>query len=124
MTKEKLSMTFQETGLREDIIRATDELGFEQPTPIQEQIIPLILNSEKDLIALAQTGTGKTAAFGLPLIHLTDMNFNKIQTIVLCPTRELCMQITGDMEKYSKYAKDFKTVAVMAVPISGTRSKP
>ena len=105
-------MTFQETGLREDILRATDELGFEQPTPIQERIIPLILNSEKDLIALAQTGTGKTAAFGLPLIHLTDMDFNKVQTIVLCPTRELCMQITGDMEKYSKYAKDFKTVAV------------
>ncbi|MCK9400848.1 MAG: DEAD/DEAH box helicase [Bacteroidales bacterium] len=105
-------MTFQETGLREDIIRATDELGFEQPTPIQERIIPLILNSEKDLIALAQTGTGKTAAFGLPLIHLTDMDFNKVQTIVLCPTRELCMQITSDMEKYSKYARGFKTVAV------------
>lgn len=105
-------MNFQETGLREDIIRATDELGFEQPTPIQERIIPLILNSEKDLIALAQTGTGKTAAFGLPLIHLTDMDFNKVQTIVLCPTRELCMQITGDMEKYSKYAKGFSTVAV------------
>ncbi len=105
-------MTFQETGLHEDLIRATDELGFEQPTPIQERIIPLILNSEKDLIALAQTGTGKTAAFGLPLIHLTDMDFNKVQTIVLCPTRELCMQITGDMEKYSKFVRGFKTVAV------------
>jgi ATP-dependent RNA helicase DeaD len=112
LTKEKIRMTFQETGLREDITRATDELGFEQPTPIQERIIPLILNSEKDLIALAQTGTGKTAAFGLPLIHLTDMDNNKVQTIVLCPTRELCMQITGDMEKYSKYARGFKTVAV------------
>jgi len=105
-------MTFQETGLHEDIIRATDELGFEQPTPIQERIIPLILNSEKDLIALAQTGTGKTAAFGLPLIHLTDMDFKNVQTIVLCPTRELCMQITGDMEKYSKHVRSFKTVAV------------
>ena len=105
-------MNFQETGLREDLIRATDELGFEQPTPIQERIIPLILNSQKDLIALAQTGTGKTAAFGLPLIHLTDMAFNKVQTIVLCPTRELCMQITGDMEKYSKYTNGFSTVAV------------
>lgn len=105
-------MTFQETGLLEDIIHATDELGFEQPTPIQERIIPLILNSEKDLIAIAQTGTGKTAAFGLPLIQLTDMDSNKVQTIVLCPTRELCMQITGDMEKYSKYARGFKTVAV------------
>jgi ATP-dependent RNA helicase DeaD len=105
-------MTFPETGLHEDILRATDELGFEQPTPIQERIIPLILNSENDLIALAQTGTGKTAAFGLPLIQLTDMDSNKIQTIVLCPTRELCMQITGDMEKYSKYIRGFNTVAV------------
>jgi len=105
-------MTFQETGLHEDITRATDELGFEQPTPIQERIIPLILNTEKDLIALAQTGTGKTAAFGLPLIHLSDMDSNKVQTIVLCPTRELCMQITGDMDKYSKYVRGFKTVAV------------
>lgn len=105
-------MTFQETGLREDIVRATQELGFEQPTPIQERIIPLILNTEKDLISLAQTGTGKTAAFGLPLIQLTDPEYKDIQTIVLCPTRELCMQITGDMVKYSKYVKGFKTVAV------------
>ena len=61
-------MTFKESGLREDIVRATDELGFEQPTTVQEQIIPLILETERDVIALAQTGTGKTAAFGLPLI--------------------------------------------------------
>lgn len=105
-------MTFSETGLHEVIIRATDELGFEQPTPIQERIIPLILNNDRDLIALAQTGTGKTAAFGLPLIHLADMDSKKIQAIVLCPTRELCMQITGDMEKYSKFMNGFKTVAV------------
>ena len=105
-------MTFKETGLHEDILRATDELGFEQPTPIQERIIPLILNSEKDLIALAQTGTGKTAAFGLPLIHISDMESNRIQTIVLCPTRELCMQITGDMDRFSKYTRGFNTVAV------------
>lgn len=105
-------MTFHETGLREEIVRATEELGFEQPTPIQERIIPLILNTEKDLISLAQTGTGKTAAFGLPLIQLTDTASKHIQTIVLCPTRELCMQITGDMEKYSRYVKGFKTVAV------------
>ncbi|MCU0371338.1 MAG: DEAD/DEAH box helicase [Bacteroidales bacterium] len=105
-------MTFQETGLHEDIVRATDELGFEQPTPIQERIIPLVLETEKDIIALAQTGTGKTAAFGLPLIHLADMDFKGVQAIVLCPTRELCMQITGDMEKFSKYIRGFKTVAV------------
>jgi ATP-dependent RNA helicase DeaD len=105
-------MTFEETGLREEIIRATNELGFIQPTPIQEKMIPLVLGTSKDLIALAQTGTGKTAAFGLPLIHLTDLNIQTIQTIVLCPTRELCMQITGDMEKYTKYIRNFKTVAV------------
>jgi ATP-dependent RNA helicase DeaD len=105
-------MTFEETGLREEIIRATNELGFTKPTPIQEKMIPLVLESTKDLIALAQTGTGKTAAFGLPLIHLTDMNLQTVQTIVLCPTRELCMQITGDMEKYARYIRNFKTVAV------------
>jgi ATP-dependent RNA helicase DeaD len=105
-------MTFEETGLREEIIRATNELGFTKPTPIQEKMIPLVLESTKDLIALAQTGTGKTAAFGLPLIHLTDMNLQTVQTIVLCPTRELCMQITGDMEKYARYVRNFKTVAV------------
>lgn len=105
-------MTFKETGLHEDILRATSELGFEEPTPIQEKIIPLILNSDDDLIALAQTGTGKTAAFGLPLIQLTDTQSEKVQTIVLCPTRELCMQITGDLKKYSEYVDGFDTVAV------------
>jgi ATP-dependent RNA helicase DeaD len=110
--QRKKSMTFQETGLHEFIVRATDELGFEQPTPIQERIIPLALNSERDLIALAQTGTGKTAAFGLPLIHMADMDDKKVQAIVLCPTRELCMQITGDMNKFSKFMNGFKTVAV------------
>lgn len=105
-------MTFNETGLHEEILQATMELGFEQPTAIQEKIIPLILETEKDLIALAQTGTGKTAAFGLPLIQLTDVQSRNIQTIVLCPTRELCMQITGDMASYAKHMAGFKTVAV------------
>lgn len=105
-------MTFKETGLHESITLATDELGFIEPTPIQERIIPAILTLEEDVIALAQTGTGKTAAFGLPVIQLTDMDSDKIQTIVLCPTRELCMQITGDMKKFSKFVKGFQTVAV------------
>jgi len=105
-------MTFKETGLHEDILRATSELGFEEPTPIQEKIIPLILDTEDDLIALAQTGTGKTAAFGLPLIQMTDMDSDRVQTIVLCPTRELCMQITKDLTNYSKYTEGFETVAV------------
>jgi len=105
-------MTFQDTGLREEIVRATQELGFEEPTAIQEKIIPLILNTDSDIISLAQTGTGKTAAFGLPLIQLTDTTSRDIQTIVLCPTRELCMQITKDMVSYSKHVQGFKTVAV------------
>jgi ATP-dependent RNA helicase DeaD len=105
-------MTFEETGLHENLVRATEELGFKEPTPIQEKIIPAILSKETDLIALAQTGTGKTAAFGLPLIHLADLDNGKVQAIVLCPTRELCMQITGDMKKFSKFSPGFKTVAV------------
>ena len=105
-------MTFKETGLCDDIIHATKDLGFEQPTPIQEQIIPLILASKKDLISLAQTGTGKTAAFGLPLIQKSNLENQKIQSIILCPTRELCMQISSDIVKYSKYTRGFKSVAV------------
>jgi ATP-dependent RNA helicase DeaD len=105
-------MIFQESGLREEIVRATDELGFEQATAIQEKVIPLILNTENDLIGLAQTGTGKTAAFGLPLIQLTDVKLKHIQTIVLCPTRELCMQITKDVDSYARNVKGFKAVAV------------
>lgn len=105
-------MTFEQTGLHADIIRATDELGFIQPTPIQESIIPRILNDENDLMALAQTGTGKTAAYGLPLIQLTDRDSARIQSIILCPTRELCMQITGDLKKFSKFISNIKTVAV------------
>jgi ATP-dependent RNA helicase DeaD len=87
-------------------------MGFEQPTPIQEKIIPRVLGSDQDLIALAQTGTGKTAAFGLPLIQLTDMHSKDIQALILCPTRELCMQITSDMEKFSKYCDGYGVVPV------------
>jgi len=105
-------MTFKEAGLHEKIVHATEELGFKEPTTIQELIFPLIIDTEKDIIALAQTGTGKTAAFGLPLIQMASAGSKTIQTIVLCPTRELCMQITSDMEKYSQYVEDFKAVAV------------
>lgn len=105
-------MTFEQTGLHANIIRATDELGFTEPTPIQERIIPQILNDENDLMALAQTGTGKTAAYGLPLIQLTDRDSSMIQSIILCPTRELCMQITGDLKKFSKFISNIQTVAV------------
>ncbi|MFH1051212.1 MAG: DEAD/DEAH box helicase [bacterium] len=104
--------TFEETGLNNEVIQAVTEMGFEIPTPIQEQTIPQLLNSGKDLIALAQTGTGKTAAFGLPIIQMTDTTSKNTQTLVLCPTRELCMQITKDIKTYSKYTKNLFVVPV------------
>lgn len=96
-------VTFADLGLRLEIIRAIEDLGFEKPTPIQEKTIPFILSSDRDVLAFAQTGTGKTAAFGLPMLHRIDTNTKIIQALVLCPTRELCLQITKDMENYSKY---------------------
>lgn len=95
--------TFQEMGLNPEIQKAIDELGFVAPTPIQQQAIPQILSSEQDLIALAQTGTGKTAAFGLPILEQLSVESRTIQAIILCPTRELCLQITKDLEVYSKH---------------------
>ena len=105
-------MTFQETGLRSELLSALTDIGFEQPTPIQEKIIPLLLEEDRDLVALAQTGTGKTAAFGLPLLHRTDPQLAQVQILVLCPTRELCNQIAGDLESFAKYLPGIRTVAV------------
>lgn len=105
-------LTFKETGIREELLKAVEEMGFEQPTPIQEKTIPALLNAGGDMIALAQTGTGKTAAFGLPLIHLANMESKKVEALVLCPTRELCIQITKDLDNYSKYLKGFRSIAV------------
>ncbi len=104
--------TFLETGLQEEIIKAIQELGFEKPTPIQAQTIPHLLTSDQDLMGLAQTGTGKTAAFGLPSIQLTDTKNKNTQTLVLAPTRELCLQITKDLEQYSKYINGLHVVPV------------
>jgi ATP-dependent RNA helicase DeaD len=104
--------TFEALGLREEIINSLQELHFEQPTPIQEQAIPFILNAENDLIAFAQTGTGKTAAFGLPIIQQIDDDIYETQALVLSPTRELCLQIANDLEIYSKYLKRLKVVPV------------
>jgi ATP-dependent RNA helicase DeaD len=104
--------TFTETGLSEDLIKAVEEMGFETPTPIQTKTIPHLLTSDRDLMAFAQTGTGKTAAFGLPAIHLTNVEDKRTQTLILCPTRELCMQITKDIGNYSKYVKGLSVVAV------------
>ena len=105
-------MTFSETGLNKNIQKAIADLGFETPTPIQQEAIPYLLENETDLVALAQTGTGKTAAFGLPVLHKIEVDRKLPQAIILCPTRELCLQITKDIETYSKYIKGAKTTAV------------
>jgi ATP-dependent RNA helicase DeaD len=103
---------FEEMGFTPGILKAIEALGFEQPMPVQEKVIPLMLGTESDIIALAQTGTGKTAAFGLPLVQTTDTEINKTQALILCPTRELCMQITGDLMDYSKFTGKLKILAV------------
>ncbi len=105
-------MTFAETGLNKNIQKAIADLGFETPTPIQQEAIPYLLDNETDLIALAQTGTGKTAAFGLPVLHKIDVARKLPLAIILAPTRELCLQITKDMGTYSKYIKGLKITAV------------
>ncbi len=95
--------SFSELGVREDILRAIDELGFKYPMPVQEEAIPCLLENKGDLVALAQTGTGKTAAYGLPLIQQTDPQCQDAQALILSPTRELCIQIAGDLADFSKY---------------------
>ncbi len=99
-------------GLQPELVRAVTELGFEQPTPIQEQAIPHILNSKSDLIAFAQTGTGKTAAFGLPILQHIDTANRETQALVLCPTRELCLQITKDLQSYAQFMPKIQVTAV------------
>ena len=103
---------FKQTRLHPDILKAITKMGFETPTPIQAKTIPHLMASAHDLIATAQTGTGKTAAFGLPSIHLTDIEDRRTQTLVLCPTRELCMQITKDLGNFSKYINGMNILAV------------
>jgi ATP-dependent RNA helicase DeaD len=93
--------TFKEIGLKPEFLKSLEAMGFETPTPIQVQTIPYILESTNDLIALAQTGTGKTAAFGLPVLNKIETERKDIQSIVLCPTRELCLQITSDLNRFS-----------------------
>ena len=105
-------MKFRELGLREEIITAVDELGFEEAMPIQEKSIPFIKNESKDLVALAQTGTGKTAAFGLPILDSIDENVRATQALVIAPTRELCVQISNDLKNFSKHIKGMKIVPV------------
>ena len=104
--------SFNETGLKPEIIAAITDMGFEKPTPIQAKSIPQLLSSDRDIIALAQTGTGKTAAFGLPAVHLTEVTDRSTQTIILCPTRELCLQIAKDLNKFAAKIKGLSVLAV------------
>src|SRR6476620_12429929 len=105
-------MTFEGLGLDEKLVQATDALGFTQPTPIQEQAIPVLISGTRDLIGLAQTGTGKTAAFGLPLLHLIKTGDKFPQALIICPTRELCLQIVNEMELFKKHLQGVSIVAV------------
>jgi len=104
--------TFKDLGLKQELLDAVDRLGFTEPTKVQELAIPQILKSQRDLIALAQTGTGKTGAFGLPSLHQINTNSDDVQVLVLSPTRELAIQIARDLKEFAKYQKGVKTVAV------------
>ena len=104
--------TFGELGLSANLLEAIGELGFETPMPIQEEVIPYLLEGDHDVVALAQTGTGKTAAYGLPLLQKLDIGRKVPQALVLCPTRELCMQITDDLRDYAKYLMDVHVLPV------------
>ena len=104
--------TFEELGLSEEILKAIGELGFETPTPVQARSIPEILNKGQDVISLAQTGTGKTGAFGLPIVQMTDDNTSLTQALILCPTRELCLQITKDLHSFAKYRERVQIIPV------------
>lgn len=108
---------FQDFDLNPAILKAIDELGFKEPMPIQAEVLPVLLSQHTDLVGLAQTGTGKTAAFGLPLLQNIDASRRCVQALVLCPTRELCMQITKDLKSYAKYMPE-----IMVVPVYGGAS--
>ena len=105
-------MNFQSLGLKPELIRAVTAMGFETPMPIQEQAIPVLMAGSTDFVGLAQTGTGKTGAYGLALLQRLDPTRHTPQVLILCPTRELCMQITGELRQFGRYLKGFKVVAV------------
>ena len=108
-TKE---MTFKELEIDKRILKAITELGFEKPMPVQQEVIPFLLNETRDLVAMAHTGTGKTAAFGIPIIQQIDSASVKTQALILAPTRELCMQITEDLNRYAKHIENLNIVAI------------
>jgi len=105
-------ITFEELGISKEIVLALTDLGFEVPMPVQEKVIPLLLSEKTDIVALAQTGTGKTAAYGLPLIQQIDTDNHLPQALILCPTRELCVQIAGDLNDFAKYLDDLHVLPV------------
>ncbi len=105
-------MTFSELGLSDALLHAAESLGFTEPTPIQEQAIPYIIHHSRDVVALAQTGTGKTLAFGFPILQTIDLKKAKTQALILAPTRELCIQISKDLKQYAQYLSDIHIVAV------------
>lgn len=104
--------TFLELGVAPELLKAVEELGFEAPMPVQEAVIPYLLTEKSDVVALAQTGTGKTAAFGIPVIQQVDVSHRQPQVLILSPTRELCLQIAGDLADFSKYVKGIKVLPV------------
>lgn len=104
--------TFQTLGLNTDLINAINDLGFTQPSEVQQKAIPVLLEEERDLVALAQTGTGKTAAFGFPMLQKIDINSRTTQGLILSPTRELCLQITNELKLYGKYCNGLNVVAI------------
>lgn len=103
---------FEDLGINHDILKGLEALGFEQPTEVQEKVIPLMLQEKTDLVSLAQTGTGKTAAFGIPLIHWMDNSKRHVQGLVLCPTRELCVQVAKDLDAYARFVPKTSILAV------------
>ncbi|MDP4282334.1 MAG: DEAD/DEAH box helicase [Bacteroidota bacterium] len=105
-------VTFEELGIGKQILPALTDMGFAVPMPVQEKVIPLLLGDRTDIIALAQTGTGKTAAYGLPLLQKADVNLHIPQALILSPTRELCVQIAGDLSDFAAYMKDFHVLPV------------
>jgi ATP-dependent RNA helicase DeaD len=107
-----MKVSFEQLGLDSELLQAVASMGFTEPTPIQAQSIPVLLQGEKDFLGLAQTGTGKTAAFGLPLLQLIDVNQKHPQALIVCPTRELCLQITSELELFKKNKKGIQVVAV------------
>lgn len=104
--------SFEELGVRDDLLKAIKELGFENPMPVQEKVIPHLLSEDGDVVALAQTGTGKTAAFGLPVLQRIDTSKNVPQALIIAPTRELCLQIGSDLADFSKYMKNMRVLPV------------